>query len=217
VRKKFNFVPKFRIFLTFYFRRQMKFNHGTHTEVQIEYDEDGNCYANTMYDVPAGSPLRMSYGDNTNPSALFARYGFLDESSPATFCKIMISKPSQQLIDMGYVHSRMLFYKDTGEVSAEVWDVLLYQILESNPEVQQTFYQAHMSGDSDTKQAIQQHYFLETQAALKNHVDSFLNQLGALMIKADGRDISQHPRLPLIMSHNEFVRQTFLNVQAQLQ
>ena len=54
--------------LTFIFS---KFNHGTETEVEISYDENGNCVVYTTRDVPAGSPLRMSYGDSTNPSALF--------------------------------------------------------------------------------------------------------------------------------------------------
>merc|ERR1712232_1091290 len=103
------------------------FNHGSDgpTEVQVGYDENENCYVYATRDVPAGSPLRLLYGDPTNPSHLLARYGFLDQSSSATFCKIMISRPSQQMKDMGYDHSRMLFYKDTGGVSQEVWDVLL--------------------------------------------------------------------------------------------
>ncbi|CAB9499232.1 M protein repeat protein [Seminavis robusta] len=192
------------------------FNHGTNTEIQISYDEEGNCYAVTNYDVPAGSPLRMSYGDPTNPSKLFARYGFLDETAPATFCKIMITNPSQEIKDMGYDQSRMLFYKDTGEVSPEVWDVLLYQVLESNPSDQQVLYQAHMNGDFETKQALHGQYFLQTKVALQNHVDSFLNSLQTLSKKAEGRNLEIHPRLPLIMRHNEFVRNTFLLVKANL-
>ncbi len=41
------------------------FNHGTETEVELSYDENGDCYAIAQYDIPAGSPLRMSYGDPT--------------------------------------------------------------------------------------------------------------------------------------------------------
>ena len=64
------------------------FNHGSdYTEIEPSYDEQGNYYAYTTYDVPAGSPLRTSYADPTNPSFLLARYGFLDEATPATFCK----------------------------------------------------------------------------------------------------------------------------------
>jgi hypothetical protein len=162
----------------------------------------------------------MSYtaGDSTNPSFLFARYGFLDESSPATFCKIMVSNPSQELINMGYDHSRMLFYKETGDVSQEVWDVLLYQILErSNPDHQRALYEAQMRGDGDTKRALHEQYYTETSKALRNHVDTFLNQLEELSDRATSRDPNLHPRLPLILKHNEFVKETFLKVRANLQ
>lgn len=60
----------------------LQFNHGTETEVEISYDGNGDCYAYATYDIPAGSPLRVSYGDPTDPTPLFARYGFLDETSP---------------------------------------------------------------------------------------------------------------------------------------
>ena len=158
----------------------------------------------------------MSYGDPTNPSYFFARYGFLDETSPATFCKIMLKKPSQQLKDMGYDFSRMLFFHETGDVSQEVWDVLLYQNLSSNREAQQALYQAHMTGDADTKNAIHEQFFPETLASLRNHVDSFLVQLDELSAKAVGKDFNEHPRLPLILRHNEFVKDTFLTVKANL-
>lgn len=192
------------------------FNHGTQTEIDIRYDEDENCYAYTTCDVPAGSPLRLSYGHPTNPSYFFARYGFLDESSPATFCKIMIPHPTPQLVDMGYDESKMLFYKDTGDVSQEVWDVLLYEILENNPGDQQAFYDAHMRGDDETKGSFHEHYSSETSAALRDHIDTFLQQLDILSGKAAGRDLSVHPRIPLILRHNEFVKNTFLAVRANL-
>jgi len=44
------------------------FNHGTQTEIEINVDEEGNCCAYTTYDVPAGSELRISYGNPTNPA-----------------------------------------------------------------------------------------------------------------------------------------------------
>lgn len=185
--------------------------------MELRYDEDGNCYAYTVQDVAAGSPLRISYGDPTNPSYFFARYGFLDESSPATFCKIMIKNPSSQLKDLGYDPSRMLFFKDNGAVSEEVYDVLLFQNLsESDRDSAQAFYQAHMSGDVDTKQAIHQHFYPQTLESLQNHVDGFLKQLDELTAKTKGKDVKEHPRIPLILGHNEFVKETFLAVKANL-
>ena len=113
---------------------------------------------------------------------------------------------------MGYDHSKMLFYKETGDVSEEVWDVLLYQILEADPAVQQQLYNAHMNGDYATKQAIHDQYFQQTCIALQNHVDGFLVDLEKLQNKGIGKDVHEHPRLPLIMEHNEFVKEIFLKV-----
>jgi len=218
--------------ITLLFLFTIQFNHGTETEVELQTDAEGNCVAVATRDVAAGSPLRMSYGDPTNPSFLFARYGFLDESSPATFCKIML-EPTPDLVDMGYDHSRMLFYKDTGEVSEEVWDVLLYHKILGSDDVgllggndsdnsierandRQALYNAHMSGDYETKQAIHGKYYSETVAALQSHVDSFLGDLAELTELASYRDLNTHPRLPLLLAHNAFVRDTFLQVQARL-
>jgi len=194
------------------------FNHGAVAQVQVNYDGQGNCHVYTTGNIPAGTQLCLTYADPTNPSFLFARYGFLDESSPASFCKIMISRPSQELKNLGYDYSRMLFYKDTGDVSPEVWDVLLYQFLEqSDPNVQQQFYRAHMMGDMTTKQNIHRHYFPQTSIMLQNHVDTFLRDLTKLSRKGDGKDLSEHPRLPLILQHNQFVEETFINVRAKLE
>lgn len=125
-------------------------------------------------------------------------------------------KPTQQLRDMGYDYSRMLFFKGTGDVSEEVWDVLLYQNLASNRQAQQAFYQAHMTGDAETKSAYHQQYFPETLASLREHVDTFLVQLDELSAKAAGKDFNEHPRLPLIIRHNDFVKETFQAVKASL-
>lgn len=195
------------------------FNHGTENEVWLSYDESG-CYAQTLKDVPAGSPLRMSYGDSTNPSFLLSRYGFLDETSPATFCKILPDHVSKEMKDLGYAHDRMLFYKDTGDVSEEVWDILLYMALGENGDTptQQQFYQAHMNGDYETKASIHQQYYPMTAAKLIDHIDTFLGELGSLEQKGvyGGKVAAEdHPRLPLLLRHNEFVRNTFLAVRAK--
>lgn len=187
--------------------------------MEISYDEEGSCLVYTTQDVQAGYPLRLNYGDYyvTNPSATFAKYGFIDESCPSTFCKMMDITASSQLRDIGLSFSRMLFY-NTGEISDEVYDVLLYTILSENGdrEGQQAFYAACMNGDVATKNAYHQQYLGETMRRLKRHVDSFLTSLDELSAKAALKDLAEHPRLPLIMAHNEFVRQTFLKVKEQV-
>ena len=192
------------------------FNHGTWPNVDLHFDGEGNCHVYTTVDVTAGTALHRSYGDPTNPSFLFARYGFLDESSPATFCKIMIDKPSKEIIDLGYDPSRMLFFKDTGAISQEVWDVVLYDKVlskEGGSDVREQFYRAHMTGDEVTKQAIHEHYYSQTIKALNEHVEGFLIQLEELSSKGMGQDVAEHPRLPLILRHNIFVMETFLAVK----
>jgi hypothetical protein len=187
-------------------------------------DPDGNYWVYALQDIPAGTPLTVSYtnGDNTNPSHLLARYGFLDESSPATFCKYTIpndNSVSSELLELGYDPRRMLFYKDSGDVSEEVWDVLLYhKVLGDNDDwqTQQAFYQAHISGDTATKQAIHNQYYGQTVQALLQHVEDFLFLLDRLAEKAVGRDLSVHPRLPLVQRHNKYVRDIFMKVRSNL-
>lgn len=197
-------------------------NHGgIYANVQVSYDDSSaanDCYVYTTSDVPAGSPLRMCYGEPTNPSKLFATYGFIDDTAPASFCKIMIDKPSTQLKEMGYDFSTMLFYKDTGQVSEQVWDILLYQHLHQNDlnQHKQQLYQAHIHSDYETKQVLHTQYYPQTLQALQHHVTDFLTQLDDLSVKASNMDITTHPRLPLIQKHNDFVKQTFLAVQSQL-
>lgn len=105
------------------------------------------------------------------------------------------------------------------KVTQEVWDILLYKFLRENEEEEtlQLYYEAHMKGDFETKQAIHEQYEPETWAALKDHVDNFIIQLEELSAKAYGRNVNDHPRLPLIVRHNEFVKNTFLAVRSNIE
>jgi hypothetical protein len=187
---------------------------GTFTEVEMSFDEQGNCMVYASTDVPAGSYLRMSYGDPTNPTPLFARYGFLDESSPATFCKLLHME--KEMRTLGYDFYNLLFYKDTGDISPEVYDVVLYSILNSDPINQEGFYEAVIRGDEVTKNAYHQQYLSYTVDELRKHVDGTLRDLDKLTGKARSLDPRTHPRVPVILKHNDFVKETFLRVKANL-
>ncbi|CAJ1963817.1 unnamed protein product [Cylindrotheca closterium] len=191
------------------------FNHGAETEVDISYDADGNCMVYSSRDVPAGSPLRVSLGDPTNPSPLFATYGFLDESSTATFCKLMHMMDEMQ--QLGYSFSDLLFFKETGEISAPVYDVVLYYVLlQNDPGTAQGFLQAVTSGDEATKNQFHEQYFAYTKEELQKHVDSTLADLDRLSTIARSYDVRTHPRVPVILQHNAFVKETFLKVKQTL-
>ena len=198
------------------------FNHGGAYEVNsyISFDEQGNCYAYSSQDVPAGSPLLVSYGDPTNPSKLMARYGFLDLTSPATYCKYIIDKPTEEMKAMGYP-DQMLFYTD-GSISQEVWDVILYEQLGKigSPQ-QQQLYQAFMSGDEATKQSLHQEHFALTMQALRSHANYLENEIEELEIGMDtmqkqGTSAQFYPRLPLIQRHNNYVKDILGRVQQNL-
>ncbi|KAL7550390.1 hypothetical protein ACHAWF_013631 [Thalassiosira exigua] len=191
------------------------FNHGTETEVEISYDANGDCYAYATADIPAGSPLRISYGDPTDPTPLFARYGFLDESSPGTFCKLMHMRTEMEAL--GYTYANLLFYRDTGAISPEVYDVVLYYLLRKSDEgLADGFYQAMMSGDEGTKSQYHDQYWQYTKEEMQKHVDGTLRDLDRWSEKARSYDLNTHPRVPLILQHNDFVKETFMRVKANL-
>ena len=130
----------------------------------------------------------------------------------------MITRPTQELINLGYDHSKMLFYKDTGDVSQEVWDVLLYQLLgECNTSDQKTFYQAHMNGDSNTKANFHQMYRREVCDGLLQHVHTMLDELAGCATRISQGMGPTNPNLQMIQQHNDFVRETFLKVRSNLE
>jgi len=197
------------------------FNHGSeYTEIDYSFDEEGNYYSYTSYDVPAGSSLRVCYADPKNPSFLLTRYGFLDKACPASFCKIMPDDVNEEMVELGYSYDRMLFFA-TGEVADEVWDVILYSNLGllGDVEDQQALMNAHRQGDSDTKAMLHEKHYEATSTTLMEHIDMFIEELDKLIEKANtvGSErtyvANEHPRLPLIIEHNRFVRDTFLNVR----
>ena len=86
--------------------------------------------------------------------------------------------------------------------------------------MQRAFYQAHVTGDEVTKQTYHERYFAETHSKLQKHVDYLVNELDELSENSWKRTFRKgdirHPRLPLLLRHNEFVRTTMELVQEKL-
>jgi len=97
--------------------------HAAEPNCQLAFDNMGNCQVTALYDIPAGSTLTISYGDPTNPTPLFAQYGFLPQDCPTIFCKAMHLEP--QIKELGYDFSELLFQTDTGEIAPKVSYVYL--------------------------------------------------------------------------------------------
>ena len=105
-----------------------------------------------------------------------------------------------------------------------VWDILLYQELGKLglSDQQQAFYEAFMTGDEETKQSYHAEFFPYTLAELRNHMDFLVNELEELEIgiatqALQGSHFYKYPRLPLLMKHNEFVKDIFERVQLNLE
>ena len=173
--------------------------------------------ATAVEDVQAGSPLTISLGDPSNPTPLFAKYGFLYNDCTTIFCKAMHLLP--EIETLGYDFKDLLFETTTGNIAPKVWDIFLYKLLENADEtgdMAAQFYVACKTNDEDTKQNFLNQYFPYVLDALKSHVDGILQDIDVLTNKAQSYNIQTHPRVPVIVAHNNLVKDTFLKVQQQL-
>lgn len=191
------------------------FNHGTNPNVAITYDGEGNCMVNALDNIQAGSPLTVTLGDPTNPSPMFATYGFLDDDCPAIFCKAM--EHQDEMEELGFGYKDLLIGTDNGDIAPQVWDLFLYKLLANNQDPNTpAFFEACSSGNEAAKQEYHSQYFQYTLQALQEHVNYILGTIDELTYKAQSYDLNRHPRVPVIVAHNNLVRRTFEKVQAQL-
>ena len=73
-----------------------------------------------------------------------------------------------------------------------------------------------MNGDEVTKQSYHEQYFTQVHSKLQKHVDYLVNELEELGQNSWRKDIDKHPRLPLLMKHNDFVLEIFERVQSNI-
>ena len=86
----------------------------------------------------------------------------------------------------------------------------MYEILKNNdPGAADQYYVAVKTNDEATKQQYQDQYFPYTLDSLKQHVYGILADVDNLNMKAQNFDLSTHPRVPVILAHNNLVRHTF--------
>mmetsp|Transcript_10672 Transcript_10672/g.18178 ORF Transcript_10672/g.18178 Transcript_10672/m.18178 type:complete len:471 (-) Transcript_10672:150-1562(-) len=191
-------------------------NHAAEHNCEISFDYEGNCQVTALYDIPAGSPLTISLGDPTNPTPIFAHYGFLPQDCATIFCKAM--HLDKQIKELGYEFSELLIQTETGEIAPKVWDVFLYDLLQkSDPNSAQEFGMACRNDDESTKQYYLDQYYSYTLEALKEHVFGILNSADKLTMRAQSYDLETHPRVPVIVAHNQLVIQTFTMTATLLQ
>jgi hypothetical protein len=189
-------------------------NHSAQPNCEITFDNMGNCQVTALYDIQPGSPLTISLGDPTNPTPIFAQYGFLPADCATIFCKAMHLEPA--IKELGYDFKDLLFQTESGEIAPKVWDLFLMDILQKNdPGAAEQFYVACKTNDEGTKQQYHDNYFQYTLDALKQHVYGILGDVENLTAKAQSYDQRTHPRVPVIVAHNTLVANTF-TMTAQL-
>ncbi|KAL7541276.1 hypothetical protein ACHAWF_006899 [Thalassiosira exigua] len=191
-------------------------NHGSEANCEITVDNAGGVTVTAGYDVPAGTPLTISLGDPTNPTPIFAQYGFLPNDCATIFCKAMHLDP--QIQELGYDFKDLLFQTESGEIAPKVWDIFLYKILQDNdPGAADQFYVACKTNDEGGKRQYHDQYFQYTSDAMKQHVYGILQDVEQLTMKAQTYDLQTHPRVPVIVAHNTLVSQTFTMTAALLE
>lgn len=122
------------------------------------------------------------------------------------------------MTELGFDYQDLLFDTQTGEISPKVWDLFLYRILKDNDPGAADYYMvAVKTGDEASKQEYQNNYFAYTLQALKDHIGSILYDVEQLTMKAQSYDLNTHPRVPVIVAHNNLVRDTFTMTQQVLE
>ena len=191
-------------------------NHSSEPNCEIIVDHQGDVYVSALYDIPAGSSLSISYDDPTNPTPLFAKFGFLPSDCSTIFCKAIHLE--SQIKDLGYDFKDLLFDTNTGEISDKVWDVFLYELLQNNDQGSANeFWIACKTNDEDVKQQYHAYYFEYTLYALKEHVSGILGDVTYLTMNAQNYDVSLHRHIPNIIDHNNLVYDTFMMTASMLE
>ena len=104
----------------------------------------------------------------------------------------------------------LLIQTQTGEIAPPVWDAFLYDVrIKNDYNSAQQFSAAVQSGDEATKEQIANEWYPYTLDALKTHVNSVLDDAAKLTKKANKMSLAKHPRVPVIVAHNQLVSQTF--------
>ena len=101
---------------------------------------------------------------------------------------------------------------EDGAIANAVWDVMMYNLLEQVPELQEAFYQAHKNKDAKTKQTIFNKFHLEAAMLLHKYVSGSFSEFLQLLDKTNEYSDEEHPRLPLIRRHLDFMLRTFTKV-----
>ena len=146
---------------------------------------------------------------------------------PEIFCELVFKNPTKDHLQFGCNdRSKMVYHisKDgTDLISDVVWDSIFYALLAQVPDDQEDLVRAHRMSDATAKAKLHATYALETAMTLRNHVtgkigelEDLLTKIRRLMKETDENPSRKHPHLSLIQTHNEFLKSSFVKVEAHL-
>jgi hypothetical protein len=149
--------------------------------------------------------LYITYGQPSNPHRFLAIFGFVDTSMPYAWSHL--TYPDNPFCDDV---SQMVVRASDGMVPKQVWDAVLYALLQPPKGTPAPVY---------TKE---QHdkYYKFTSNVLKNHIDTTLQECKELRQKMDAISTTSddgNNNLDLVRQHNEFLMTVFTRVQAYLE
>jgi hypothetical protein len=186
------------------------FNHREPPNVAITHEGD---FVNFVYRGNTGSDpemaskdLYITYGQPSNPHRFLGIFGFVPvDDMPDVWSHIVY--PNNPFADDV---EKMVFRTADGNVPKQVWDAVLYTLLEPrHPPGQPPAF-------TDTQQKKYRKYTVDV---LQTHIDKQLEELRTLRERiktveaAIGTTSSNTKNMPLVRQHNEFLTDVFVKAQ----
>ncbi|CAB9520989.1 M protein repeat protein [Seminavis robusta] len=186
------------------------FNHRDPPNVAMVHDEEDSItfvYMGDDDDKKDGDDdadhrdLFITYGQESNPHRLLVIFGFVpDETAmPKVWSHLIYSDTNQFSNNI----PEMVFDATDGSVSQNVWDAVLYEILQ--PIEPEEFLQAREENHVKYKPF--------TADLLNDHVTRQLEELASLRANIDS---TTGDNMDLIRQHNDFMTRTFIRVKETL-
>jgi hypothetical protein len=162
--------------------------------------------------------LHLTYGMSEHPARFLVIFGFCDVTAPYVDAHIVLDFGIDAAIlsEWPLIDTTQLVVSTTdGAVAEEVWNVFLYKVLQQYDPVQLRRLQQQQDDEDDDDDALLEELLMEWEwtvaLELKGHIQRVLDTMYPQIVVKE-LDLWNHPRLPMIVHHNKFMRETFLRV-----
>jgi hypothetical protein len=181
------------------------------------------CLTKATTDAGAGTSsssstrteLQLTYGMSEHPARFLVIFGFCDVTAPYVDAHIVDCFGTDAILsEWPLIDTTQLVVSTTdGAIAEEVWNVFLYRVLQQYDPAQ--FRRLQQQEEEDDGDALLEELLMEWEwtvaLELKGHIQRVLNTMYPQIV-VNELDLWNHPRLPMIVHHNKFMRETFLRV-----